>query len=86
MIQHLEDGKKQFACKYLLGTFPRLSGQPRITYAVATFARFMKNILGVNLILIWKKYHNNNTNLLKSSQYSGKKIVLKSLIKMWKII
>ena len=39
---------------YLLVRYPKLGGQSRITYAVATiliFARFVKDILGVTIFL-----------------------------------
>ena len=32
--------------QYLIGRYPKLGGQSRIAYAIAIFARFMKNILG----------------------------------------
>ena len=38
--------------QYLLGRHPKLGGQSRITYAVATifiFPRFVKDILGVTI-------------------------------------
>ena len=38
--------------QYLLGRYPKLGGQSRITYVVTTifiFARFVKDILGVTI-------------------------------------
>ena len=42
--------KSIFHNQYLLERYPKLGGQPRITYAVATifiFGKFVKDILGV---------------------------------------
>ena len=45
-------GKSILHDQYLLGRYPKLGGQSRITYAVATifiFPRFVKDILGVTI-------------------------------------
>ena len=47
-------GKDILHDQYLLGRYPKLGGQSRITYAVATtfiFARFVKDIHGVTIFL-----------------------------------
>ena len=74
--------------QYLLERYPKLGGQSRITYAVATtfiFARFVKDILGVTNLS--KKHYNSNINILSIRQWEvfDKKIILKSFIKMLKI-
>ena len=74
--------------QYLLERYPKLGGQSRITYAVATtfiFARFVKDILGVTNL--YKKHYNSNINILSIRQWEvfDKKIILKSFIKMLKI-
>ena len=57
--------------------------------AVATifiFARLAKDILGV-IIFLQKKYYNSDINILSSRQWGvfGKKIILRSFTKMFKI-
>ena len=50
-------GKSIFHDQYLLGRYPKLGGQSRITYAVAIifiFARFLKDILGVTTFFVEK--------------------------------
>ena len=81
-------GKNILHDQYLLGRYPKLGGQSRITYAVATtfiFARFVKDILGVTNL--YKKHYNSNINILSIRQWEvfDKKIILKSFIKMLKI-
>ena len=47
-------GKSILHDQYLFGKYPKLGGQSRITWAVAaifTFARFMKDVLGVTIFL-----------------------------------
>ena len=50
-------GKSILHDQYLLGRYPKLGGQSRITYAVAIifiFARFLKDILGVTTFFVEK--------------------------------
>ena len=47
-------GKNILHDQYLFGRYPKLGGQSRITYEVATIfivARFVKNVLGVTIFL-----------------------------------
>ena len=48
-------GKRIFYDQYLLERYPKLGGQSRIIYAVATifiFERFVKDILGGNYLFL----------------------------------
>ena len=67
-------GKSILHDQYLLERYPKLGGQSRITYAVATifiFARFVKDILGVSIFFVEK-----NISILSSRQWEvfGKKL------------
>ena len=58
--------------QYLLERYPKLGGQSKIIYAVATifiFARFMKDILGVTNFFVERKHYSSNINLLSSRQW-----------------
>ena len=47
-------GKSILHDQYLLGRYPKLGGQSRITYEIAItsiFSRFVKDILGVTIFL-----------------------------------
>ena len=72
-------GKSILHDQYLLERYPKLGGESRIIYAVATifiFARFGKDIFGATNFFVEKKYYNSNITILNSRQWEvfGKKL------------
>ena len=71
-------GKSILNDQYLLERYPKLGGQSRITYTVATIfilTRFVKDILGVTNFLS-KNHYTSNINILSSRQWEmfGKRV------------
>lgn len=75
----------------LLGKYPKIGGQSRITYPVVLFVKFMKIILmktNFLLILMCKKKHCNSNIIFIEKRSLGSVLVKnspKKFLKMWKI-